>query len=56
MPELNGIATCKLINAEYEEMMEVRTSDSEEEAKARDRIFKPEIICCSAYDGSIIGD
>ena len=56
MPELDGIATCKLINAAYEEIMEVRISDSEDEAKARKKIFKPEIICCSAYDATIIGD
>ena len=54
MPEMSGPETCKIMLEVYDHFMHINELDSEEEALARSQIFKPEIVCCSAYDAAKI--
>ena len=54
MPELNGVETCKLIHEAYDSAMVQNDLDTPAQAHARTQIFKPEMVCCSAYDHHMI--
>ena len=51
---MDGVRTCELMIEFYNDVRKPRDSDDPERAALRERIFVPQMICCSAYDESRI--